>query len=169
MMNKINVFNEYPPLAGFYVPSSWFVQKNNMFDVDPSDFKNIESTDELFLVKDHFFGEDLFISRAEYPLSTSENIIAVVSIGCRIFDEDALDEIPVCFYDVDFYFKKSGKGQPVLYRNESIVTNRFDAIKKASFYMKIFSHYIAPALSNKEVNLTSNLEEFINSIKYNKI
>ncbi len=168
-MNKINVFNEYPPLAGFYVPSSWFVQKNNMFDVDPSDFKNIESTDELFLVKDHFFGEDLFISRAEYPLSTSENIIAVVSIGCRIFDEDALDEIPVCFYDVDFYFKKSGKGQPVLYRNESIVTNRYDAIKKASFYMKIFSHYIAPALSNNEVNLTSNFEEFISSIKYNKM
>lgn len=168
-MNEINVFNEYPPLAEFYVPSSWFVQKNNMFDVDPSEFKNIDSTDELFLVKDHFFGEDLFISRSEYPLSTSENIIAVVSIGCRLFDEDALDEIPVCFYDVDFYFKKSGKGRPVLYRNESIVTNRYDAIKKASFYMKIFSHYIAPALSNNEVNLTSNFENFINSIKYNRV
>lgn len=144
-------------------------KKNNMFDVDPSEFKNIESTDELFLVKDHFFGEDLFISRAEYPLSTSENIIAVVSIGCRLFDEDALDEIPVCFYDVDFYFKESGKGRPVLYRNESIVTNRYDAIKKASSYMKIFSHYIGPALSNNEVNLTSNFEEFINSIKYNRM
>jgi len=168
-MNEINVFNEYPPLAGFYVPSSWFVQKNNMFDVDPSEFKNIESTDELFLVKDHFFGEDLFISRAEYPLSTSENIIAVVSIGCRLFDEDALDEIPVCFYDVDFYFKESGKGRPVLYRNESIVTNRYDAIKKASSYMKIFSHYIGPALSNNEVNLISNFEGFINSIKYNRL
>ncbi len=164
-MNKINVFNEYPPLAGFYVPSSWFVQKNNMFDVDPSDFKNIKSTDELFLVKDHFFGEDLFISRAEYPLSTSENISAVVSIGCRLFDQESLDEIPVCCYDVDIYFKKSGKRQPVLYRHESIVTNRFDAIKKASFYMRIFSHYIAPALSNREVNVTSNFEEFISNLK----
>lgn len=163
-MNRINIFNKYPPLTGFYIPSYWFVLKNSMFDVDPSAFKTITSEDELVLIKDHFFGEDLFISRTEYHLSSRDNIVAVVSVGCRLFDDRDLSEIPTCFYDVDFYLNKSGKGQQTLYQVASIVTNRFDAIKKASLYMKVFFHYVTPAISNGELNVKSNFQEYVSSL-----
>lgn len=163
-MNRVNVFNKYPPLTGFYIPSSWFVLKNSMFDIDPSEFKDIVSEDELFLVKDHFFGQDLFISRAEYPLSTKENILAVVSIGCRLFDTECLNEISACFYDIDFYFKRDSNGQSILYETASIVTNRFDAVTKASLYMKVFSHYVTPAISNGDVNVNSDFKKFLTGL-----
>lgn len=30
----MNVFNEYNPLAAFFIPEGWTIVKNNVYDVD---------------------------------------------------------------------------------------------------------------------------------------
>lgn len=67
-----NLYKKYSPLLGLYVPSDWLVVKNNMYDVAPEILNLPHTEDELFLIKDTFFENDIFISRSNLPISTKK-------------------------------------------------------------------------------------------------
>ncbi|MBS9429651.1 hypothetical protein EAE93_16930 [Photorhabdus akhurstii] len=157
----INIFQKYNPLECFHIPAGWFTMKNNMYDVSPSVLADISNEEEHFLVEDAFFRNDIFISRANYPLSTTKEIIAVVSIHGRLFNSEDYSGNYSCFYDIDlsiFLGKKDNEG---IYTGEQVANNRFDAAKIASRYMFIFSNHIAPAFEIGKLNKNSDFEEFI--------
>ncbi|PHM52859.1 hypothetical protein [Xenorhabdus sp. KK7.4] len=158
----INVFKKYKPLKYLHIPANWLVIKNNMYDISPEILKCINSDEEEFLIKDTFFQNDIFISRINYPLSTSSEMIGIVSIHARLLNHEDYHDKYSCFYDVELSIF-TGKRKNI-YTKENSVTNRFDAAHMASEYMVIFSQYIAPDFEFGKLDKNSNFDELIDLV-----
>ncbi|MCG8708042.1 hypothetical protein JHU04_001243 [Brenneria sp. 4F2] len=159
-MEFVNFFKKYKPLALFSFPSGWVSLKNNMYDIDPAIFDS-GSSHELSCLEDLFFGEDVFMARCEMPLTNAVNIMAVLSIGCRLMKDDLSGLPSHCFYDVEvtLYSIKS-KRKNSFFEKKEILSNRYDAAKKTSEYMMLFSNYIYPDLQDGILDLNGDLDTY---------
>lgn len=154
-----NLYKKYPPLLGLHVPSDWLVVKNNMYDVAPEILNLPHTEDDLFLIKDTFFENDIFISKTSLPVSTKKKAISIVSIFARL-QENLNDEICIyCIYDIALSFILGDN--EFIFTNENGATNRFDAAKIASEYMVIFTQYIMPKLILGEKITQNQFESYI--------
>ncbi|MBG3130682.1 hypothetical protein I4674_12905 [Proteus mirabilis] len=154
-----NLYKKYPPLLGLHVPSDWLVVKNNMYDVAPEILNLPHTEDDLFLIKDTFFENDIFISKTSLPVSTKKRAISIVSIFARL-QENLNDENCIyCIYDIALSFILDDN--EFIFTNENGATNRFDAAKIASEYMVIFTQYIMPKLILGEKITQNQFESYI--------
>lgn len=154
-----NLYKKYPPLLGLHVPSDWLVVKNNMYDVAPEILNLPHTEDDLFLIKDTFFENDIFISKTSLPVSTKKRAISIVSIFARL-QENLNDENCIyCIYDIALSFILGDN--EFIFTNENGATNRFDAAKIASEYMVIFTQYIMPKLILGEKITQNKFESYI--------
>lgn len=159
-MESVNFFKKYKPLSLFSFPSGWFSLKNHMYDIDPA-VLHLVTDHELSRLEDIFFGEDVFIARCEMPLTNGKNIMAVLSIGCRLMNDDLRELPPHCFYDVEVtLYSIKGKSKNSFFEKKTILSNRYDAAKKASEYMILFSNYIYPDLQDGILDLNGDLEAY---------
>ena len=159
-MENIDFFKKYKPLSLFSFPSGWFSLKNHMYDIDPAVLHYV-SNHELSCLEDIFFGEDVFIARCEMPLTNGKNIMAVLSIGCRLMNDGFRELPPYCFYDVDVtFYSIKGKSKSSFFEKKITLSSRFDAARKTSEYMIVFSNYIYPDLQDGVLDLNGDLESY---------
>lgn len=157
-----NLYKKYAPLLGLHVPSDWLVVKNNMYDVAPEILNLPHTEDELFLIKDTFFENDIFISKSNLPVSTKKRIISIVSIFARLQENLNDKNHFYCIYDIELSFVLGD--DEFSFTNENGATNRFDAAKIASEYMIIFTQYIMPKLISGEKFTQNQFESYIRTV-----
>lgn len=148
----IDIYKKYPPLMSFFFPTGWFCFKNNFYDIEPKELIKIHK-DEAFLVEDVFFGEDVFISRFEMPLTTTQFFMGMVSVGCRLFLDKVDESLSHCIYDITIYlYRVNGRKKEIFFECTNQVNDRVSATRMVSHYMHVISNYIYPDLKSAKID-----------------